>query len=147
MRLGKFIESNLTEILEEWDSFAKAVFGGMDKANHHLLRDHAQEVLEELVLAMEKIEGPQKQIEKSLGAAPSANPDENAANVHGMLRHHDGISIGALAAEFRALRASVMRLWVPEIPVITKQIVIDIIRFNEAIDEALADSIATYENH
>ena len=74
------------------------------------------------------------------------HPDESAANVHGMLRHDDGISFSSLAAEFRSLRASVLRLWLPEIPVVTKQVLLDIVRFNEAIDEALADSISTYES-
>lgn len=61
-----------------------------------------------------------------------------------MLRHDYGLSFASLAAEFRALRASVLRLWLPNIPVVTKQVLLDIVRFNEAIDEALTDSIATY---
>ena len=62
-----------------------------------------------------------------------------------MLRHDNGFSFASLAAEFRALRASVLRLWLPIIPVVTKQVLLDIVRFNEAIDEALADSVETFE--
>ena len=145
MRLAKFIELNQKEILAEWDIFAKTIFSGNAKSHLSLLRDHAEEILLELVSEMEQKESAQEQKAKSMGAASPFHPDESAANVHGMLRHDDGISFSSLAAEFRALRASVLRLWLPNIPVITKQVLLDVIRFNEAIDEALADSIATYE--
>ena len=145
MQLSKFIEIHQKEILVEWDTFAKTLFSGVDKAHISLLRDHAREILVELVSEMEQKESSQQQKAKSMGAASPFHPVESAANVHGMLRHDDGLSFTSLAAEFRALRASVLRLWLPNIPVVTKQVLLDIVRFNEAIDEALADSIDTYE--
>lgn len=145
MRLAKFIELHQTEILAEWDTFAKTLFSGVDKSHISLLRDHAREILLEIVSEMEQKESAQQQKEKSMGAASPFHPNESAANVHGMLRHDDGFSFASLAAEFRALRASVLRLWLPKIPVVTKQVLLDIVRFNEAIDEGLADSIATFE--
>ena len=145
MHLAEFIELHQKDILVEWDTFAKTLFVGVDKPHISLLRDHAREMLIELASEMEQKETPQQQKEKSMGAASPYHPDESAANVHGMLRHDDGLSFTSLAAEFRALRASVLRLWLPKIPVVTKQVLLDIVRFNEAIDEALADSIATYE--
>lgn len=147
MQLAKFIDLHQQEILVEWDTFAKTIFHGADKSHVFILRDHAREILLELVSEMEQKENATQQKAKSLGAASPFHPDESAANIHGMLRHHDGISFTSLAAEFRALRASVLRLWLPEIPVVTKQVLLDIIRFNEAIDEALADSIETYETN
>ena len=147
MHLAIFIEQNLPRILLEWDSFAETIFKGIDKADRSLLRDHAREILSELVREMKQRETQQEQTDKSKGDPSPHHPRESAANVHGMVRHHDGVSVSELAAEFRALRASVLRLWLPEIPVTTKQVLVDIVRFNEAIDEALADSIATYENH
>ena len=145
MRLSTFIESHQIEILTEWDTFAKTLFSGMSGCKLTLIRDHAKEMLQELACEMDQKESPQQQKAKSLGAPSPNHPDESAANVHGLLRHHDGLSFTSLAAEFRALRASVLRLWLPKIPVVTKQVLLDIVRFNEAIDEALADSIATYE--
>ena len=145
MRLATFIETHQKEILIEWDTFAKTLFSGVDKSHVSLLRDHAAEILKELVSDMEQKESAKQQKAKSMGAPSPFHPDDSAANIHGMLRHDDGFSFASLAAEFRALRASVLRLWLPNIPVITKQVLLDVVRFNEAIDEALADSIATYE--
>lgn len=146
MRLSTFIESHQAEILNEWDTFGKTLFSGIDGVDVALIRDHAREMLLELTSEMEQKESSQEQKEKSLGASSPGHPEESAANIHGLLRHHDGLSFTSLAAEFRALRASVLRLWLPNIPVITKQVLLDVVRFNEAIDEALADSISTYES-
>lgn len=143
MRLSTFIRSDIEEILGEWDKFAKTLFSSEDKFNAYLLRDHAREVLLELIVDMETNQSPQQQADKSKGAVSPYHPDDSAANVHGVLRHDDGFTALQVAAEFRALRASVLRLWLPKISVMSKEVVIDIVRFNESIDEALADSIVT----
>jgi len=44
-----------------------------------------------------------------------------------------------LVAEYRALRAGVLRLWAEKEPVAVS--VVDVIRFNEAIDQAVAESV------
>ena len=70
---------------------------------------------------------------------------ETAAQTHGLLRARSGFDIKQMASEYRALRASVLRLWtnacLPEPPNLE-----DIIRFNEAIDQALAESIAFFSD-
>ncbi|MES2942021.1 MAG: hypothetical protein V4772_04025 [Pseudomonadota bacterium] len=146
MRLSTFIELNLEEILGEWDKFAKTLFPTEDKFNAYLLRDHAREVLLELTADMETSQSSQEQADKSKGVATAYHPEDSAANVHGVLRHDDGFSVSQVAAEFRALRASVLRLWLPKISVMTEEVVTDIVRFNESIDEALADSLVTYKS-
>lgn len=146
MRLSTFIESNIEEILGEWDKFAKTLFSSEDKINAYLLRDHAREVLLELTDDMETNQSLQQQADKSKGVVSPYHPDDSAANVHGVLRHNDGFTVSQVAAEFRALRASVLQLWLPKISVMSKEVVVDIVRFNESIDEALADSIVTYKS-
>jgi signal transduction histidine kinase len=77
-----------------------------------------------------------------MSAARSQTP-ETAAQTHALLRARSGFEINQLAAEYRALRASVLRLWMdvcqPEAPHPD-----DIIRFNEAIDQALAESVSFF---
>jgi signal transduction histidine kinase len=62
-----------------------------------------------------------------------------------LLRTRSGFDIKELASEYRALRATVLRLWtdacLPEPP--NRE---DMIRFNEAIDQALAESIAIFSD-
>lgn len=84
------------------------------------------------------------QLEKSMGHAPRLmDVPATAAQTHALLRARSGFDINQLAAEYRALRASVLRLWIddcePEVPHLD-----DTIRFNEAIDQALAESIGFF---
>ena len=37
-----------------------------------------------------------------------------------------------------------MRLWLPKLDVLSQEVINDIVRFNESIDEAIADSIISY---
>ena len=46
-----------------------------------------------------------------------------------------------MASEYRALRASVLRLWTETGPALDVQDIADMIRFNEAIDQELAESV------
>ena len=63
-----------------------------------------------------------------------------------MLRARSGYDIEQLASEYRALRASVLQSWFDacgaEEPPLD-----DVIRFNEAIDQALAESIAFFSSY
>jgi signal transduction histidine kinase len=49
-----------------------------------------------------------------------------------------------MVSEYRALRASVIRLWTKEHGALTSDDIGDLTRFNEAIDQALAESITRY---
>jgi signal transduction histidine kinase len=64
---------------------------------------------------------------------------------HGALRHLAGFDLRQLAAEFRALRASVLRLWLKRAGD-GNSAFYEMTRFNEAIDQALAESISNYSD-
>jgi signal transduction histidine kinase len=59
------------------------------------------------------------------------------------MRARGGFDINQLVAEYRALRASVLRLWMDAGP-LDRSGVEDIIRFNEAIDQAVAESVGYF---
>jgi len=52
-----------------------------------------------------------------------------------------------LAGEYRAFRAAVLRLWREEGGVLDESAVEQITRFNEGVDQALAESIKSYADH
>lgn len=142
MRFFSFIESHQEKILDEWDKFAKTLFPKNEE--RYLRRDHAAEMLKEMAADMKTVQSGQEQIDKSKGTVSPSHSSDNAAEVHGVTRSIDGLTVSQLASEFRSLRAIVMRLWLPEIDMLSKEVVNDIIRFNESIDEALADSITSH---
>jgi signal transduction histidine kinase len=55
-----------------------------------------------------------------------------------------GFTVGEMVSEYRALRASVIRLWTKASGALTGADLEDLMRFNEAIDQALAESITRY---
>ena len=147
MNLSAFISANLENILVEWNSFAKTLFVVSQYTPDLLLRDHAKEILEELAFDIETSQTDQQQKTKSEGHADGDEDRKSAAGVHGGLRHNSGFTLIQLTSEFRALRATVFRLWAPHMEPVTQDVLNDITRFNEAIDQAQAESVVTYSDN
>lgn len=145
MRLAEFIVSNREPILAEWEAFARTcgpASGSMDIAS---LRDHANEMLTVIAADLETPQDKTEQKEKSEGNAPPASAsDATAAEEHGAGRAESGFTVDQMVAEFRAMRASVIRLWTRSHGDITPGDVDDLTRFNEAIDQSLAESVSRY---
>jgi len=146
MRLAQFITRNIETILEQWEAFAATRLPAAGYMKPLELRDHAKQILEAIVVDLSTPQTAEEQAAKSMGLAPGVFPAaETAAQTHAVLRAKSGFDIKQLASEYRALRASVLRVRTvasaPEPPELD-----DLIRFNEAIDQALAESIAFFSN-
>lgn len=141
--LANFILENLDPILEEWEAFAADVF-----ARHELdaveARDHARGILVEIATDIGRPQTSLQQAEKSKGHAPATGGLPSDAAQHGADRFFSGFSVTEQVSEFRALRASVLRLWYEANPEMAPSAMIDVMRLNEAIDQALAESVARY---
>jgi hypothetical protein len=108
------------------------------------LRDHAQQILEAVAHDIAQPQTREQQVQKSQGHAPLVSgAPETAAETHAVLRARSGFNIGQLTAEYRALRASVLSRWADASEPATLDVQ-DMIRFNEAIDQAIAESVAFY---
>lgn len=146
MRLSDFIADNLELILNEWECYARQIPAAHDMDRNEL-RDHARQMLEAIVKDLNTPQTEEEQKEKSIGHGRKygAN-EESGAEMHGSARVKAGFSIGDLIAEFRALRASVLRLWEKSINTAQQSDLNDMTRFNEAIDQAVAESVARYSS-
>ena len=145
--MPSFILENLEEILVEWESFAKTLAPASATMDSPALRDHAQQMLEAIAKDLETSQSDDQQALKSKGLAPVFEGVQTAAAAHGVLRHAVGFDMRQMVAEFRALRASVLRLWLAKkrsrgSPATD----FNVTRFNEAVDQALAESTATYSD-
>jgi signal transduction histidine kinase len=144
MKLSIFITTHLENILFEWDVFAKTLFPASPVPRKHILRDHAKEILQEIARDIEKPQTTQQQAQKSKGQLTEELDHKSAAAIHGYLRHISGFTLLQLTSEYRALRATVFRLWTPHMKHFTSQVASDMTRFNEAMDQALAESVVTF---
>jgi hypothetical protein len=144
MRLAEFILREMNAIVAEWEAFAATLLPAAAGMNALALRDHAQPILEAVAKDLSMDQTREAQSEKSKGRAPKiADAPETAAQTHAVLRARSGFDINQLVAEYRALRASVLRLWIDASP-LDEPGIEDVIRFNEAIDQAVAESVGHF---
>jgi diguanylate cyclase (GGDEF)-like protein/PAS domain S-box-containing protein len=139
MRLHHFISNNVDTILDQWDDFAKEI-PNAQKLSSVTLRDHARGILNAITLDLEQAQSAAQQVEKSKGRAPHPALVTEAA-LHGGSRFSEGFNVNEAVADFRALRAGVLRLWGESSALPYAD---DLTRFNEAIDQALAESLARF---
>ena len=145
MRLSAFITSNLDSILLEWVAFAGKQLPAARHMDETALLDHGRTILQEIVINMDRPEGETERKAKSEGASSEAS---TAATVpsrsHARQRESQGFEIGQMVAEYRALRATVLRLWQAAHPGPEADDLEDMVRFNEALDQALAESVDVF---
>jgi signal transduction histidine kinase len=140
MRLADFILQDMEAILGEFEAFAATLLPAAASMTALALRDDAKPILEAIAKDISRPQTKEAQAEKSKGRAPTlTEAPETAAQTHAVLRARSGFDINQLAAEYRALRASVLRRWIDACPDDTN--LEDIIRFDEAIDQAIVESI------
>jgi len=144
LRLADFILRDMERILAKWEAFAATCSPASASMTSSELRDHAKQILEAVAADLRTSQSPEEQADKSMGlaAAPFGAP-ETAAQTHAVLRAKSGYDINQLASEYRALRASVLSLWIDSCES-APPFLQDVIRFNEAIDQAVAESVSHY---
>src|SRR5437868_1726180 len=145
MRLARFIAENVELIVVEWEAFARSLLVAGQAMTSLALRDHASQILKAIALDIEESQTDLAQAYKSKGYVRIADATRTAAQTHGALRYLAGFDLRQLAAEFRALRASVLRLWLKH-GTQDETAFYQMTRFNEAIDQALAESISNYSD-
>lgn len=146
MRLSDFIRSHTEQVLEDWEQFARSISPDPEMTPLDL-RDNAKNMLEAIADDMETLQSERERHEKSQGDLVSgADRDEvdAASEVHAKERANSGFELVEMVAEYRALRASVMRLWFERAPPDNAQTREDIQRFHEAVDQSMTIAIRRY---
>jgi len=139
--LSTFIRDHMEQILAKWEVFARGLPNG-DSMDIAALRDHAKAMLGAIMADLEAAQTTRDQASKSRGELDADGAGtQTAAQEHGTGRAESGFTVEALVAEFRALRASVTLLWTERQVTVGPAELEELIRFNEAIDQAIAESI------
>jgi signal transduction histidine kinase len=144
MRLTDFILGNREPILAEWEAFARTCTPASGPMDIEALRDHAAEMLAVIARDLRTPQSGGEQSDKSRGNAPDAGDEPTAAEEHGAGRAESGFTMEQMVSEYRALRASVIRLWIQAKGELQPDDVEDLTRFNEAVDQSLAESVTRY---
>ena len=131
-QLSGFIKEHMDEIVAEWEAFARTLLPAAATMSSLALRDHARPILQAIANDIQSDQVPDK------------SSQGTAATTHGALRHLSGFNLLQLGSEYRALRASVIKLWRSHLAQEHHGALEDLTRFNESVDQALAESIASY---
>lgn len=142
--LACFIRGNLEPILQEWENFARTIEPPALTMSDDDLRDHARQMLVVFAEDLDVEQSDQERADKAVGLGRRGAGD-TAAETHAEARLLSGYTVVQLVSEYRALRASVLALWAADKAAHHGPMMADMTRFNEAVDQALAESIARYE--
>ncbi|MGJ9417672.1 ATP-binding protein [Massilia sp. CMS3.1] len=134
----------MESILQAWEDFARTIEPPALTMDDAELRDHARQMLLAIASDLGTPQSTQESTNKSKGLG-KRGPDDTAAETHAEARLLSGYTVVQLVSEYRALRASVLTLWAADIGEARAAHIIDVTRFNEAIDQALAESVGRYE--
>lgn len=144
VKLADFIRQNEPAIIKEWIDFARTRSPASDGMSKLALQDHIVDILRCFSTDLESAQTPAEQFDKSRGMDDEDGPfRRSAAEIHAALRLADGFDIDQMVSEYRALRASVVKQWAAHATLVEMDIE-DLTRFNEAVDQAVAESVAHY---
>jgi signal transduction histidine kinase len=136
MSLSAYIRGHHEQIICEFAVFAQTLMPAGSEMTESDLRDHAEELLSAVVEDIGTAQSAEEQSLKSRGRG-TARAMEAVGKLHADSRIGHGFTFLAVLAEFRALRATVLRLYGES----GATDLADVRRFNEAIDEALTESM------
>lgn len=144
MTLADFIEANITDLVREWSDYAKSLSMQAHPLSEPQLRDAGAAILSAIAANMRVPQSAAQQQAKSHGSRDPSSAFNVTAGGHADIRVLQGFDINDLVAEFRALRAAVLRRWAQVAPDASDLALEEMTRFNEAIDQALAESVRAY---
>ena len=148
MRLADFILSNIEPILADWEEFARNLTPG-SAMTVIALRDHAESILRVTARDMLSAQSPLQQSEKSKGHGGGGSESQyldSASQEHAIARLGEGFNLIEVVSEYRALRASVLQQWRAAVHTADERDLQDLTRFNESIDQSLAEAVRSYTN-
>jgi signal transduction histidine kinase len=88
-----------------------------------------------------------QQSDKSRGAGIAIGRLDGASEIHAVGRVKSGFDLMAVVAEYRALRASVVRRWQDSASHPDRRDLDDLTRFNESIDQSLTEAVRSFTQH
>ena len=139
MRLSEFIRTRPDAIEREWEEFARTLTPFATTLIFSTSYDGPRGILQAIADDMESPQTSAEQREKSQGKAAYEDALDRITGEHASMRLDSGFGLEQVVAEYRALRASVLWLWGETNPTKEERDLEEVIRFDEAIDQAIAE--------
>ncbi|MFU8816240.1 MAG: PAS domain-containing protein [Pseudomonadales bacterium] len=138
MAVATFIRQNFEVILADWEQFARTMLPAADGLDPTALRDGAAEIIRTIA---DHAEARRPAAERRHAAERmTATADRHAAE-----RLTQQFTLKQLVAEYLALRKSVAQRWMEQLTTTGPEEMAELARFNEAVDQALSETIEAYD--
>jgi signal transduction histidine kinase len=144
MRLSEFIRANPGDIERAWEDFARKLTLFAADLSDAILRDHLRDIVREMADDMDRPQTSAEQQAKSQGHGPRGGALDRISAVHAHARLDSGFNLEHAISEYRALRSSIIFLWVRSAPKSEEIQLSEVTRFNETIDQAIAELVRRF---
>lgn len=145
MDMVDFIDENTAAILQEFEEFAGSLEPAAEGLGTEELRNLAGTILRAICDDMRSEQSEEARHRKSRGGGREEGAGLAASGQgHAAERLSEGFTLRQLVAEYRALRASVIRRWREALDEPGEHELEELTRFNEAMDESLAEAVGWY---
>ncbi|MEX1216135.1 EAL domain-containing protein [Saccharospirillum sp.] len=139
MKLTRFIQTNMEQMLNDWEEAALEIAPELKGEDSAALKDHARSILEFISDYLVTSQTNGETVRKALGRGKVVVSAEHAID-----RVKQGLSMFQMVQEFRALRARVTIAWGELQRGLTERDYDELIRFNEAVDQLTANSVSSF---
>ncbi len=139
MKLAQFIQTNMEQLLGDWEEAALEIAPELQDEDSSARRDHARSMLEFISQDLVTAQTRDESVREALGKVKAP-----ASGAQAMVRIEQDLTIFQVVQEFRALRSRVSSAWGDAQQVLTAKDIDELVRFNEAIDQLIANSVSSF---
>ena len=139
MKLAQFIQTRMEPLLQDWEDAVLEIAPELTGEGSRALRDHAHSMLEFICRDLATAQTRDESVRQALGETQAP-----ASAEHALDRVKQGLSMFQMVQEFRALRARVSAAWGKEKRSFTEDDIAELVQFNEAIDQLIANSVSRF---
>jgi signal transduction histidine kinase len=147
MRLSEFIRANPDDIERAWEDFARNITRFAAELNDSVLRDDLRAILTAMANDMDTAQSSEEQQAKSQGHGPTGGALDLITAAHTNARMNSGFNLEHAISEYRALRSSIIFLWMRSAPKNEDIQLSEVTRFNETVDQAIAEVVRRFASN
>jgi signal transduction histidine kinase len=147
MQLSDFIRANPDDIERAWEDFARNPTGFAAELNDSVLRDDLRAILTAMADDMDTTQSSMEQQAKSKGLGPRGGALDLITAAHANARMGSGFNLEHAISEYRALRSSIIFLWMRSAPKNEDIQLSEVTRFNESVDQVIAEVVRRFASN
>ncbi len=142
MKLARFIQTEMEQLLEDWEEAALDIAPELQDKDSRVLRGHAREMLVFITEDLSSAKSNEASTRNVYGKDDVLA--SGTGGKHGTARYGHGMTMFQMIQELRALRARVTKAWGDKQRGLGAEDIDELMRFDAAIGQLIANSVSGY---